>query len=555
MSGINDGQTYSCDCTATGYYGKNCETAFWYTWIHDLFKPSKGLAHQIMTDWKFKPLIWVINHVEWISDTLTAQIYVERADFLDSYGRYDSLHDYINFDARTNGTLHGRILPPVPENCPTPLGVVGPKELPPVESVLALFKRKKFKPNPLKTNCLFPFYAQFFTHQFFRTDQVHGPEYTKVWSHGVDLTQLYGNDLERQRKLRTLKDGKMKVQVINGEEWPPSVKDADVVMDNPLNLNKEKLFALGHPFFSIMPGLLMYSTVWIREHNRVASILKSTHPAWDDERLFQTTRLILLGEMIKITIQDYVQHLSNYNLKLKHKPEVLFGKPFQYQNKISVEFNLMYRWHALIPDNFTIGGSNYPLENFYGNNDIVTKRGLNTFVDGLMNTRAGQITHGNHHPMVLNVVKTIIKYGRRLKFQSFNNYRRYFDLEPYKTFEDLVGDDEPELAAELKRLYGGDVEAMELVPGFYLEKRISEGMFGEMIVELGAPASLTGLMSNAINSPKYWKPSTFGGDVGFDIVKTASIGNLFCKNMKNEKPCPDIVFEVPEGSQSTRKEL
>ena len=503
------------------------------------------MSHHMLTDWKFAPLMMLINSIGFISDAVMASNYVERASFLDSYGRYDSNHEYINFDAGINKTLHGRILPPVPKTCPTPLGTVGKKELPSIESMGELFKRKKFKPNPLKTNCLFPFYAQFFTHQFFRIDYKNGPAYTHSWAHGVDLTQLYGNDLQTQKKLRTMVDGKMKSQVIDGEEYPPSRLQADVEVYHFKGHKKEEEFGLGHPFFPIMPGLFMYSTLWLREHNRVAAILKNTHPAWDDERLFQTTRMILIGEMIKITIEDYVQHLANYNVNLKYKPEVVFGKPFQYQNKISIEFNLMYRWHALVPDHFVIGGVNYTLDDFYGNPEIVVKHGMNTFVDGLLNTIAGQITHGNHHKMVLHVITDSIKFGRDLRFQSFNNYRRYFDIPAYKSFEEFVGEDEPELAAKLKELYG-DIEAVELVPGFYLEKRRSKGMFGEMIVELGAPASITGLMSNVINSPKYWKPSTFGGDVGFNIIKTATIQKLFCGNMKNAKPCPDIKFTVPK---------
>jgi len=517
------------------------------------------MSHHIMTDWKYKPLVWIVNNVEWIQDRVISAVYIERAAFLDSYGRYDSDREYTNFDAGVNKSWHGRVLPPVPESCPTPIGVVGAKTLPPLETLAALFVRKSFKPNPLNTNSLFPFYAQYFTHQFFRTDETHGPKFTKSWSHTVDLTQLYGNDLTTRIKLRTLKDGKLKYQDIDGEQWPPSVKDTDVEMSNfgNGNLTKDKQFALGHPFFSIMPGLFMYSTIWLREHNRVATLLKNEHPAWDDERLFQTTRMILIGEMIRITIEDYVQHLSNYNVNLKYKPEVLFGKPFQYQNKISIEFNLMYRWHALVPDYFVIGGENYTLHDFYGHPEIVVKHGLNTFVDGLRKTIAGQITHGNHHSLVLHVIRDSIEAGRDLRFQSFNNYRRYFDLPPYKSFEELVGEDYPELAAELKRLYGDDIEAMELVPGFYLEKRRSRGMFGEMIVELGAPASITGLMSNVINSPKYWKPSTFGGDVGFNIIKTATLHKLFCLNMKNEKPCTDeILFTVPEGyADPSKKEL
>jgi prostaglandin-endoperoxide synthase 2 len=45
-----------------------------------------------------------------------------------------------------------------------------------------------------------------------------------------------------------------------------------------------------------VPGLMMYATIWLREHNRVCDILKQEHPEWGDEQLFQTSRLILIGE-------------------------------------------------------------------------------------------------------------------------------------------------------------------------------------------------------------------------------------------------------------------
>lgn len=99
------------------------------------------------------------------------------------------------------------------------------------------------------------------------------------------------------------------------------------------------------------------------------------------------------------------------------------------------------------------------------------------------------------------------------------------------------------MAAILEEMYG-HVDAVELYPGLLVEKPRANAIFGETMVEMGAPYSLKGLMGNAICSPEYWMPSTFGGSVGFEIVNTASLQRLVCNNVKG--PCPVASFQVPD---------
>ena len=50
------------------------------------------------------------------------------------------------------------------------------------------------------------------------------------------------------------------------------------------------------------PGLTAYHTVWVREHNRLAKELKYLNPHWNDERLYQEARKILIAKMqVQIT--------------------------------------------------------------------------------------------------------------------------------------------------------------------------------------------------------------------------------------------------------------
>ena len=115
----------------------------------------------------------------------------------------------------------------------------------------------------------------------------------------------------------------------------------------------------------------------------------------------------------------------------------------------------------------------------------------------------------------------------------------------------IVGD--KELAAELESVYG-DVNAVDLYVGFLTEKSSSNCPLGFTMINFGAPYSLRGILSNPISSPSYWKPSTFGGEAGFEIVKTASLEKLFCQNIAGE--CPLVAFRVPEDiARETRKVL
>lgn len=102
--------------------------------------------------------------------------------------------------------------------------------------------------------------------------------------------------------------------MINGEMYPPSVAETNVNMNYPASIPPEKQMAIGQEVFGLLPGLSMYATLWLREHNRVCDILKKEHPSWGDEQLFQTTRLIIIGEVSPFAeaffCSSVMQHLS-----------------------------------------------------------------------------------------------------------------------------------------------------------------------------------------------------------------------------------------------------
>ncbi|KAJ7308124.1 hypothetical protein JRQ81_008634 [Phrynocephalus forsythii] len=478
---------YECDCTRTGYYGTNCSSPELWSRLREALRPRPAFYHFILTHFKW---LWDIINSTFVRDTLMRLVLTMRANLIPSPPTYNSDYGYISWESYANVTYFTRVLPPVPNDCPTPMGTKGPLSLPDAQL--------------------------HFTHQFFKTSGKMGHGFTRALGHGVDLGHIYGDNLERQHQLRLFRDGKLKYQMLNGEMYPPTVREAPVHMIYPKHMVAEDQMAMGQEVFGLLPGLMMYATLWLREHNRVC-------------------------ETIKIIIEDYVQHLSGYYLKLKFDPELLFGVQFQYRNRIAVEFNQLYHWHPLMPDYFKIQDRKYSYDQFIYNTTMLTDYGVEALVEAFSKQRAGQIGGvANIHKNLLKVAVGVIEESRLLRLQPFNEYRKRFNMKPYTSFQELTGDEEK--AAELEEIYG-DIDALEFYPGLLVEKSHPNSIFGESMVEIGAPFSLKGLLGNPICSPEYWKPSTFGGAAGFELVKTASLQKLVCLNTKT---CPYVAFRVPE---------
>ncbi|XP_061586115.1 prostaglandin G/H synthase 1-like [Cololabis saira] len=538
-------ESYSCDCTRTGFYGENCSLPELWTRVRLMLKPSPKAVHFILTHFQW---FWDVINNSFLQDTFMRLVLTVRSDLIPSPPTYNSKYGYLSWESYNNLSYYTRLLPPVPEDCPLPMGTKGKPVLPdPKELTEKFFKRRQFRPDPQGTNLMFAFMAQHFTHQFFKTDHKFEAGFTRALGHGVDASNIYGEDLERQHQLRLHEDGKLKHQLIDGEMYPPTVAEVPVHMVYPESFPNEQRLAIGQEVFGLLPGLTMYATMWLREHNRVCDILKVEHPTWDDEQLYQTTRLIIIGEIIKIIIEEYVQHLSGYLLKLKFDPSLLFNARFQYSNRIALEFCQLYHWHPLMPDSFLIDGDEIPFSQFLYNTSILLHYGVEKLVDAFSRQPAGQVCGGhNSHAAVLSVAEKVIRESRATRVQPFNEYRKRFNLKPYTSFYEFS--DDKEIAQGLEEVYG-DIDALEFYPGILLEKTRPDSIFGESMVEMGAPFSLKGLLGNPICSPHYWKPSTFGGETGFNIVKTSTLKKLVCLNTKW---CPYVDFHVPRNEEERK---
>jgi hypothetical protein len=314
----------------------------------------------------------------------------------------------------------------------------------------------------------------------------------------------------------------MLLQKINGEEYPmflsqlPDIPTRRDIMNQKMDLNKT--FALGHSFFSVFPGLSAISTIWLREHNRIARLLQKANPSWGDEQLFQTTRNILTVVCFHITVADYVgENLAKGTLKVRFYPDLMQGD-MQWQNRIAVEFNHLYHWHPFLPDEFVLGDKKYSIFELFYDTDTLIQRGVSHVLDDFSRQIAGEANGANFDPIVgVSVAKQVILYGRALRLQPLNKYRIMVGLHPYQTFEEMTND--PETLENLKKLYHHP-DAVEMFPGMFIEKKRVGGLFGATITQRGVPSTFQGVFGHPLLSEEYFKPSTFGGEVGWEMVNT-----------------------------------
>ena len=120
---------------------------------------------------------------------------------------------YTSWESLLDRTYTGRHLPPDPE-----FNREG--NLPKLEDLKVLFQKREGKTiESEKSTLLFPYWVQWFTDGFLRTDRSNKLKNTS--NHHIDLSPVYGLTRKQTHLLRAFKDGKLKSQMINGEEYPP----------------------------------------------------------------------------------------------------------------------------------------------------------------------------------------------------------------------------------------------------------------------------------------------------------------------------------------------
>lgn len=413
--------------------------------------------------------------------------------------------------------------------------------LPPFETLRPLFARtdatQRLCP---KSTCLFPSFAQYLTDGFIRTVTDEAlPDRLKqnTSNHNIDLCPLYGRTPQQTSALRvrnpdTKDRGKLKSQIVNNEEFAPFLYDDEgikpefQILDEPLGVGnldaiiaegkpevaqavrekRARLFAFGGDRANSVPQVAMINTLLLREHNRLASELGARHRDWDDDRVFETARNIVVVQFIKIVVEDYINHIAPTEFRLKADPKAAWNAKWNRSNWITTEFSLLYRWHALVPDTISWGRSVHKTNpSYFLNNQPLLQGGLAQAFEDMSCQKAGELGPRNTTKFLLNVEEASVAQNRACEIRPFTDYLEYLGRMPIENMSDISSDSE--VAKLLQEAYGG-VDKVDFFVGIFCEDRVKNAPLPSTILSFVALDAFSQALTNPLLSEHVFKAPT-----------------------------------------------
>lgn len=462
---------------------------------------------------------------------------------------------YTSWESLNDRTYTGRHLPPDPH-----LNADG--NLPKVEDLAVLFRKREGQTiYSTKSTMLFPYWVQWFTDSVLRIE--HSNKLKNTSNHEIDLCNVYGLTRKQTHLLRRFQGGKFKTQQLKRqdgveEEYPlfyyadpvQGIVDPQFVgLYEPINDEKRQpadrkqyMFAMGVERANVQIGYVMLNTLCIREHNRLCDVLASHYPDWDDERLFQTSRNILMAIILKIIMEEYINHITPYHFKLFADPEAFTKESWHRTNWMAIEFDFVYRWHSAIPETFQCNGKTINVAESLWNNKILIDQGLGALMEETCSQPGTRIGLFNTPDILVELTELpSIRLGRKLQLASYNDYREMSGFPRVTKFEQITSDQFTQ--NKLKELYG-DVDKIEFFVGLYAEDVRQNSTIPPLVARLIGIDAFSQILTNPLVSPNIFNQDTFS-PVGWEIIQsTKTVSDLVNRNVPPSYKKYKVTFDI-----------
>ncbi len=387
------------------------------------------------------------------------------------------------------------------------------------------------------------------------------PAYANLNSHWWDSSQIYGCDEAMSAKLRTKIGGRLRIE-------PTGLL--------PIDPDTGVHFSGFTDNWWI--GLAMLHTLFTLEHNHICDLLAAQNPAWTDDQLFAKGKLINSAIMAKIHTIEWtpailphpiIKTALNVNwsglagedvqdvLEFLDDKELLGGivgsKADHHTAPYSLteEFVAVYRMHPLMPDDYAFHS--------LATGRLLEKRALNEIAGQRTPAIAERITmpdlfysFGTCHPGALRLhnfprhLQNLTRDdGERLDLAAvdilrdrergvprYNQFRRLINKDPVKSFDELT--DNATWRKQIKDVYNGDLEKVDLMTGLYAEPLPDGFGFSETAFRVFILMASRRLKSDRFFTDD-WRPEIYT-EFGLDYVRKSSMLTVLARHYPHLAP-------------------
>lgn len=245
-------------------------------------------------------------------------------------------------------------------------------------------------------------------------------------------------------------------------------------------------------------------TIWLRYHNKIATYLSSLNPHWSDERVFQTTRRILIAQYQHIVYSEFLPALIGQPMALKYQltpnDEGYFKhyNPDIYPHVLNEFATAAFRFgHTLVRNELTTMDKELtystpkPLSTYIFNN-LYYKKFMNDTIRGAMfdfsyapMTQTNKYLENRLYEGLFRSDDTVrwslpalnIQRGRDHGLPGYIYFREWCGLNKGHRFDEL--DNIPrEVLAKLKWTYASTCD-IDLFVGLMSERPMRDALVGE----------------------------------------------------------------------------
>lgn len=384
-------------------------------------------------------------------------------------------------------------------------------------------------------------------------------------THFLDASFLYGSAEQTTRRLRDGMGGRLRVQRADDGDFPPEVADSSAT---PC-AGRTPCYDAGDVRVNQNPMLAALQTLWLREHNRVAGVLGDMNPLWNDERVFQEARRIVVAEYQHIVYHQWLQWLLGgdrvHQMGLSPhgpSPRSAYRDDVDPRTANDVTTGGYRALHSMVQGRFLVGaGAERRAErlggHFHQPGPVLQARGgLLAVLQGLVHQRSqdqdrwmdNEVTQQYEAAAApdgrrrgTNLAAIDIQRGRDHWLPGYNQYREHAGLPRARAFNDL-----------LDTLGRADVDALRDV---YEHVDDVDYYVGGLMEGRKRSNFLLGPTFQAVVEDQFWRwrfgDRFFYNFVGFPhsftkeqiwTLQKASAGRLLCDNVRGFQTVPRDPF-------------